>query len=57
MACLDGLPRLLCACRLRRKGLATRQSRAFPVSAGGPSPHVYRFCTLHATIRVLYEIF
>ena len=39
-ACLDGLPRLLCACRLRRKGLVTRQSQAYPASARGPSPHV-----------------
>ena len=39
-ACWDGLPRLLCACRLRRKGLVTRQSQAYPASAGGPSPHV-----------------
>ena len=37
--CLDGLPKLLCACRRQRKGLATRQSQAFPASAGGPSPH------------------
>ena len=39
-ACLDELPRLLCECRHRRKGLVTRQSQAHPASAGGPSPHV-----------------
>ena len=51
-ACLDGLPRLLCACRLRRKGLATRQSQAYPASAGGPSPQVSPR-RHHATGRVL----
>ena len=47
-ACLDGLPRLLCACRLQRKGLATRQSQAYPASVEGPSPHV--LWTLHDMI-------
>ena len=44
--------RLLCACRLRRKGLATRQSQAFPASVGGSSPHVSPR-RHHATGRVL----
>ena len=52
-ACLgNGLPRLLCACRLQRKGTATRQSQAYPASAGGPFPHVSPR-RHHATGRIL----
>ena len=43
---------MLCACRLQRKGLVTRQSQAYPASAGGPSPHVSPR-RHHATGRVL----
>ena len=51
MASLDRLPRLLYACQLQTKGLVTRQSQAFPASAGGPSPHVFPR-RHHATGRV-----
>ena len=50
IACLDGLPRLLCACRLRRKGLATRQGRAFLASAGDP-PLMYPLDVTHVVLR------
>ena len=45
------MARSLCAWRLQRKGLATRQSQAYPTSAGGPSPHVSPR-RHHATDRV-----
>ena len=50
IACLDGLPRLLCTCRLRRKGLATRQSQAYPASAGGP-PLMYPLDVTQVVMR------